>query len=204
MPLSSHMRSAVENISIHASRPKESSCCTIHNIKELKILRVFLDPWHKLKPIHLSVFCSMVVAWWVAPGLSGENSPTIFELVCSNCSPVTTVLRILHTLCPLWMWLLSFKSLQYCHLLNFSIILCNFTGDPFVKGFSRIDSSKGLRGSLYSPPWWDHFLIRSHFSFWKCNISVAGCFQFHFGISWQIYVKQKLVKLNNGQLFVPG
>ena len=122
MPLSSHMRSAVENISIHASRPKESSCCTIHNIKELKILRVFLDPWHKLKPIHLSVFCSMVVAWWVDRRLSGENSPTIFQFVCSNCSPVTTVLRILHTLCPLWMWLLSFKSLQYCHLAAFFAI----------------------------------------------------------------------------------
>ena len=32
--------------------------------------------------------------------------------------------------------------------------------------------------------------------------AVGGYFQFV--ISWQIYVKQKLVKLNNGQLFVPG
>ena len=32
-------------------------------------------------------------------------------------------------------------------------------------------------------------------------IAVGGYFQSHFVISWQIYVEQKLDKLNNGQLF---
>ena len=63
-------------------------------------------------------FCCLVGGpwsfWW--------KFSTIFQFVCSNCSPVTTVLRILHTLCPLWMWLLSFKSLQYCHLASFFAI----------------------------------------------------------------------------------
>ena len=73
-------------------------------------------------------------------------------------------------LCEFDFWPLKDCSITKCCLQFtsiFSSILAISPADPFLKGFSRIDSSKGSRGSLYSPTnkhHCDHSLI---VRFWK-------------------------------------
>ena len=74
------------------------------------------------------------------------------------------------TLCEFDFWPLKVCSITKC-CLQFTSIFCSILAispaDPFLKGFSRIDSSKGSRGSLYSPTnkhHCDHSLI---VRFWK-------------------------------------